>query len=110
MNLNFGPVAYKPPITNILSLSIYTDINNLAQGIPGKLVTLKSQILIGVPATTALSSMFFVLQEPFRFSSSSYISVDESEDYATNPIALNRRPVVAFYQVLTPHLFYVAFN
>jgi hypothetical protein len=29
-NLNFGPVAYKPPITNVLGVSIYTDIFNLA--------------------------------------------------------------------------------
>lgn len=65
LNKNFGPVAYKPPITNVLGVTIYTDINNLALGVPGKLVTLKVQIRITVPVVTSLSSMFFILQKPF---------------------------------------------
>jgi hypothetical protein len=63
--LNFGPVAYKPPITNLLGVSIYTDVNNLALGVPGTLVTLKAQITISVSVTSSLSSLFFVLQNPF---------------------------------------------
>lgn len=61
-NLNFGPVAYKPPITNILGVSIYSNLDNLAAGIPGKLVTLKAQITITIPISTPLSSLFFVLK------------------------------------------------
>lgn len=79
LNQNFGPVAYKPPITNVLGITIYNDINNLALGVPGKLVTLKVQVRITVSASTTLSSMFFILKEPFQFSSSSYITVDEAE-------------------------------
>lgn len=63
--MNFGPVAYKPPITNLLGVSIYTDVNNLALGVPGTLVTLKAQITISVSVTSSLSSLFFVLQNPF---------------------------------------------
>lgn len=97
INYNFGPVAYKPPITNVLGVNIYTDVNNLAMGVPGKLVTLKAQVRISVPVSTPLSSMFFVLQKPFEFSPSSYLTVDEAEEYATNPIALNKKPAIAFY-------------
>lgn len=61
-NLNFGPVTYKPPITNILGVNVYTDINDIANGIPGKLVSLKVQVRTTIPVTTSQSSMFFVLQ------------------------------------------------
>lgn len=79
MNLNFGPVAYKPPITNILGVNIYSDIDDLANGEPGKLVTLKAQIRITIPIITPSSSLFFILQHPFEFSSSSYVILDEAE-------------------------------
>lgn len=108
--MNFGPVTYKPPITNLLGVSIYTDIYNLALGVPGNLVTLKAQITISIPVITPLSSMFFVLQEPFQYSNSSYITVADAEQYATNPVPLNSKPVISFFSVLTPHIFYVAFN
>lgn len=76
LNLNFGPVTYKPPITNILGVNVYSDIDDLANGQPGKLVTLKAQVRITIPVTTAQSSMFFILQHPFEFSSSSYVTLD----------------------------------
>lgn len=78
VNLNFGPVTYKPPITAVLDVSIYNDINNLALGVPGAIVTMKVQITIGIPVITPQSSIFVVLQSPFRFSSSSYITVADS--------------------------------
>ena len=37
-NMNFGPVVYKPPQTNLLDVSI---INDLSQNSPGVLSTLK---------------------------------------------------------------------
>ena len=110
INLNFGPVTYKPPTTAILDVSVYTDINNLAMGSPGSLVTMKVQITISIPVTTPQSSIFVVLQSPFTFSTSSYITVADSEQYITNPSALNKRPTISFSKVLTPQLFYVAFN
>ena len=59
---------------------------------------------------TPLSALMFIVQEPFKFQDSSYLRVDESEDYATNPIQLNSRPKVKFFEVKSPNIFYVAFD
>ena len=61
-NLNFGPVVYKPPQTNLLDVSILTD---LSQNSPGTLSTLKAEITISVPVKTPLSALLFTLQDPF---------------------------------------------
>lgn len=45
-----------------MSVSAYTDLNNLAEGVPGVLVTMKVQITITVPVNTPLSAIFIVLQ------------------------------------------------
>ena len=37
-NMNFGPVVYRPPLTNLLDVSVLTD---LSQNTPGTLSTLK---------------------------------------------------------------------
>ncbi len=79
-------------------------------GVPGTLVTMKVQITISIPVTTPQSSIFVVLQSPFTFSTSSYITVADSEQYITNPSALNKKPTISFSKVLTPQLFYVAFT
>ena len=93
-NMNFGAVVYKPPQTNLLDVSI---INDLSQNAPGVLSTLKAEISISIPVTTALSALWFTVQDPFEFSPSSYLRVDESEDYATNPIPLNSRPAIKYF-------------
>ena len=106
-NLNFGVATYKPPQTNLLDVSI---LNDLSENAPGSLSTLKAEIEIAIPITTEFSVLWFTLQDPFEFSPSSYLSVDESEDYASNPIALNEPPIIDRFEVISPHIFYVVFG
>lgn len=58
-NLNFGSIVYKPPITNILDVSI---LNDQSQNEPGQLSTLKVEVNISVPVSTTYSTLFFILQ------------------------------------------------
>ena len=106
-NLNFGAVIYMPPITNLLDVSV---LNDQSQNEPGQLSTLKVEVNISIPVSTVYSTLFFVLQEPFKFSSSSYLNTYESEEYATNPIDLNKAPRIAFFEIKSPNVFYAVFN
>lgn len=45
-----------------MSVSTYTDLNNLAEGVTGVLVTMKVQVTITIPVNTPLSAIFIVLQ------------------------------------------------
>ena len=105
--MNFGNILFQPPVLPLLDVSILSD---LSQNKPGVLSSLKAEIKISLPISTSYSALFFVVQDPFMFSESSYVRVDESEDYATNPIDLNKRPTVAFFEVRSPNIFYVAFS
>ena len=96
-----------PPITNILDVSV---LNDQSQNEPGQLSTLKVEVNISIPVSTVYSTLFFVLQEPFKFSSSSYLNTYESEEYATNPIDLNKAPQIAFFEIKSPNIFYAVFN
>lgn len=100
-------MAYKPPLTAELGFSI---LNDLSQNEPGTLCTLKGEVEITVAVTTSLSAMFFILQEPFMFSESSYMRVYESSDYTTSPISLYSRPTITHEEIKSPHIFYATFD
>ena len=85
-NLNFGSVIYKPPNNNLLDVSV---LNDQSANEPGTLSTLRVEVNISIPVSTSYSTLFFVVQEPFKFSTSSYLRTFESEEYATNKIPLN---------------------
>lgn len=106
-NLNFGSVIYKPPNNNLLDVSV---LNDQSANEPGTLSTLRVEVNISIPVSTSYSTLFFVVQEPFKFSTSSYLRTFESEEYATNKIPLNEPAPIAFFEVKTPNVFYAVFN
>lgn len=44
------------------------------------------------------------------FSPSSYLNTYESEEYATNPIDLNKAASIGFFEIKSPNIFYAVFD
>lgn len=51
-----------------------------------------------------------MVQYPFTFSLGSIPQTTESTLYATSPVPLYSNPVVSFYQIISPNIFYLVFN
>lgn len=106
-NSNFGAVVNSLPINNLMAVSI---LNTLSSNAPGSTSTLRAEITISQPVSTALSTFIFVVQNPFSFSGGSIPSTIQSTLYATSPIPLYSAPSIYSYEVISPNIFKLIFN
>jgi hypothetical protein len=106
-NSNFGAVVNSLPINNLMAVSI---LNTLSSNTPGSTSTLRAEITISQPVSTALSTFIFIVQNPFSFSLGSIPSSIQSTLFSTSPIALYSAPPIYSYEVISPNIFKLIFN